>query len=311
MAKLIRPARLQKGDTVALLSPASPPQDPRQVQAACLSLAGMGLNVRLGTNALAQQGYLAGTDQERARDLEKAFLDPEIRAIFCTRGGYGLARLLERFDTQVAARHPKIVVGYSDLTSLHLALQARGLVTFWGPMPGVVPGMNAFSRRYLQKALMSAKPLGRMPLRPGALDTLRPGKAEGALTGGTLTLLASSLGTPYALETAGRIVFLEDEGEEPYKVDRMLTQLLAAGKLQDAAGIVLGIFTGARSQVFASHRSWSLKEVLTDRLRPLKVPFFSGLSLGHIPNQITLPYGVLACMNAGSGELEVLESGVS
>jgi muramoyltetrapeptide carboxypeptidase len=310
MRPLVRPPRLQPGDTVALLSPASPPHPASQVDRARAVLAGLGLRVRLGKHASSRLGYLAGTDAQRAGDLQAALLDPKIKAIFCTRGGYGCARLLEKLDLSAARRHPKILVGFSDVTSLHLAWQAQGLVSFWGPMPGVAPGLNAFSLRHLQKALMSAAPLGQVPVRPSAAQTLRPGKAEGVLTGGTLTLLATSLGTPYAFNARGCIVFMEDEGEEPYKVDRLLTQLLAAGRLKNAAGIVLGIFTGKRPKVFPARRSWSLQEVLADRLRPLRIPVFSGLSLGHIPNQITLPYGVRARMDAGSCSLEVLEPGV-
>jgi muramoyltetrapeptide carboxypeptidase len=311
MLPLIRPPRLQKGDTVALLSPASAPATPSAVKAAGLSLSVLGLKIRLGKHVLSREGYLAGTDEQRNRDLENAFRDPEIKAIFCTRGGYGSARLLERFDVRLARQHPKIVVGYSDLTCLHLALQAQGLVSFWGPMPGVAPGLNAFSARYLQKALMSAEPLGAMPVRRGVCVTLRPGRAEGALTGGTLTLLAGSLGTAYAVSTRNRIVFLEDEGEEPYKVDRLLTQLLGAGKLKDAAGVVLGVFTNAKPKVFSARRSWSLREVWADRLLPLNIPVFSGLSLGHISNQITLPYGIQARMDARQGRLEILKPGVA
>lgn len=310
MAKLLRPPRLQPGDIVALLSPASAPKTRAHVANARAALEAMGFVVRLGKHVLDQQGYLAGSDAARAQDLRAAFLDPQVKAIFCTRGGYGTARLLEGFDISMALQHPKILAGYSDLTTLHLALQRAGLVSFWGPMPGVYPGCNAFSARWLKKALMSDEPVGTLPVVRSELATLRSGKAEGVLTGGTLTLLASSLGTPYALNTRNRIVFMEDEGEEPYEVDRLLTQLLAAGKLKDAAGIVLGVFKGTRPKVYPARQSWSLREVLYDRLRPLNLPVFYGMSLGHIPNQVTLPYGVKARLDAGRGVLRILESGV-
>jgi muramoyltetrapeptide carboxypeptidase len=243
--------------------------------------------------------------------LKNAFLDPAVKGIFCTRGGYGCARLLEAFDPAVAAAHPKILVGYSDMTTLHLALLGKGLVSFWGPMPGT-SCWSLFSQKHLLRALMSAEPLGPLPFmsrhRP---ETLRPGRAEGGLTGGTLTLLASSLGTPYAVATQGKIVFLEDVGEEPYKVDRMLTQLLAAGKLKDAAGIAVGIFTETEPKVYNRRTSLTLRDVLADRLLPLKIPVLTGLTVGHIPDQLTLPYGVRVRMDARAKTLSVIESGVA
>lgn len=310
MPRPLRPPRLRPGDTVALLSPASPPVPGTRLDRARRELEALGLRVRIGRSAGRRRGYLAGSDEERAADLSAAFLDPAIRGIFATRGGYGCSRLLEHFDPELARRHPKAVVGYSDLTTLHLALQGAGLVSFWGPMPGTTAGLDPFSRRGLVRALMSDRPLGPVPNRRGA-ETVRAGRAEGPLTGGTLTLLATSLGTPYAVATAGRIVFLEDVGEEPYRVDRLLTQLLAAGRLRDAAGIALGGFTGGGPRTFPPSRSLSLREVWTDRLRPLGIPVFAGLAVGHLRGQATLPYGVWARLEAGLHRLTLLEPGVS
>jgi muramoyltetrapeptide carboxypeptidase len=304
---LIRPRALKPGDTVALLSPASCPKDPAHVRRAREALQALGLQVRLGKHVLSVQGYLAGTDRQRAADLQEAFSNPEVRAIFCTRGGYGAARLLEHFKVQAAVRHPKILVGYSDLTTLHLALQAGGLVSFWGPMPGTSSEMNLFSSRHLKRALFSNEPLGLMP-PPRRAWVLHPGQAEGKLTGGTLTLLCASLGTPYEVQTRERIVFLEDVGEEPYKVDRMLTHLLAAGKLKDAAGLVLGKFKDCAPKNYPPRRSLTLNQVLEDRLEPLAIPVFGGLALGHTSDQLTLPYGVRARLDASSCRLEILEA---
>ncbi|MBN1594389.1 LD-carboxypeptidase, partial [candidate division FCPU426 bacterium] len=188
-----------------------------------------------------------------------------------------------------------------------LAMQKAGLVSFWGPMPAAATGLTAFARKWLARAVMSAQPLGVLPA--GSL-TIRAGKAVGRTTGGTLTLLAASLGTAYELQTRNRIVFIEDTGEEPYRLDRMLTHLLAAGKLADAAGIALGVFRNCASKAPLARHTFSVREVLHERLRPLGIPVFSGLPVGHIADQVTLPYGVLARMDAGRRTLAILEPGV-
>jgi muramoyltetrapeptide carboxypeptidase len=271
----------------------------------------LGLRVKPGRHALAEHGYLAGTDRERLLDLEAAFRDPDIKAIFCARGGYGVARLLPAFDLDLARRHPKPLVGFSDITVLHLALQRAGLISFWGPMPCSSLGLSAFSARSLQRALMSSTPVGRVPFSPGRRPmTLRCGVAQGRLTGGTLSLLTSSLGTPYEVETRGRIVFLEDVDEEPFKVDRLLAQLTAAGKLSDAAGVALGIFTGTARRNTPARRSLTIRDVFADHLLPLKVPVLRNVAVGHVRDQVTLPYGVMARLDAGAGTLTLLEAGV-
>lgn len=310
-ARRILPPALRPGDRVALLSPASAPDSAALLRRGADCLAALGLRTAPGSSAARRRGYLAGSDAERARDLTTALIDSEIKAIFATRGGYGAARLLERFEPRIAAAHPKILVGFSDITTLHLALQTVGLVSFWGPMPCAFSGFSSFSARALRQMLMSAEPFGRVP-NSGRIrtETLRPGRAEGPLTGGTLTLLAASLGTPYEINTSGRIVFFEDVGEEPYKVDRMLTHLLAAGKLVDAAGIVLGRFTDAAPRTYSARRSLSLREVFADRLLPLRLPVYSGLAAGHIRDQVTLPYGIRARLDAGARTLDILEAAV-
>jgi len=311
MRRLLLPPRLRPGDCVALLSPASPPDRAALIRQGRACLEALGLRVQIGGSAVRRRGYLAGTDAERAEDLRAAFEAPAIKAVFATRGGYGAARMLELFDPRLAVAHPKIVVGFSDLTTLHLALQTAGLVSFWGPMPCAFSGFSAFSARWLRQALMVPNPLGLLPSGgPARSVTLRPGRVEGPLTGGTLTLLSTSLGTPYEVQTAGRIVFLEEVGEEPYKIDRLLTHLLAAGKLADAAGIVLGVFTDSAPRVYSSRHSLNLKEVLADRLTPLKIPVYSGLAVGHIRHQATLPYGVRARLDAHARTLEVLDPAV-
>ncbi len=302
----------------------------------------LGLRVAIGRHALAEYGYLAGSDKERLRDLEAAFRDRSIKGIFCARGGYGVGRLLTgppgpaegwaradrsslelpasggrkprartAFDPALAARHPKALIGFSDITVLHLALQKAGVVSFWGPMPCTGLGWTAFSVRSLEQALMSGEPVGRLPFSRGRrATTLRPGIAQGPLTGGTLSLLTASLGTAYEVETRGRIVFLEDVDEEPYRVDRMLTQLVAAGRLSDAAGVALGIFTGAKVRNSPGRRSLTMQQVVADHLLPLRIPLLANLAVGHVPDQVTLPYGIEARMDAGAGTIDLLEPGV-
>ena len=308
---LIVPRRLAVGDQVALLLPASPLSSPRVLALGRKRLEAFGLRVTPSRHALAEHGYLAGTDGERLHDLEAAFRDPNINAIFCARGGYGVARLLPSFEVALARRHPKPLVGFSDITALHLALQSAGIISFWGPMPCTSLGWSPFSARSLKRALMSAVPVGRVPFAPGRRPmTLRRGIAQGRLTGGTLSLLTASLGTPYEVQTRGRIVFLEDVDEEPFRVDRMLAQMTAAGKLSDVAGVALGIFTGTQKRNCPARLSLTMRDVFADHLLPLKVPVLRNVAVGHVPDQVTLPYGVAARMDAGTGTLTLLEAGV-
>jgi muramoyltetrapeptide carboxypeptidase len=324
---MVRPPRLRPGDTVALIAPSSPPSGPRMLALGKKRLEQLGLRVVAGAHALAERGYLAGTDRERLQDLEAAFRDPRVNGIFCARGGYGAGRLLTHtglkprattrrtsgtsFDLDLARRFPKALVGFSDVTMLHLALQAAGVVSFWGPMPCTGLGWSPFSVRSLERAVMSGDPVGRVPFsarrRP---TTLCAGTVVGPLTGGTLSLLTASLGTSCEIDTRGRIVFLEDVDEEPYRVDRMLTQLAAAGKLGEAAGIALGAFTGTRVRHSPGRRSLTLGDVFADHLLPLKIPVLAGLAVGHVRDQVTLPYGVEARLDAGKRTLEILEPGV-
>lgn len=269
-------------------------------------LQALGFQVQLGRATRARHGFLAGPDRARTTDLQQAFASSHVKGVFCTRGGYGLSRILEHLDMKRLRRQHKVLIGFSDLTLLHLALQSAGLVSFWGPMPGASFGISAWSWKWLQRAVMSPQPIGKIPAASGL--TLRPGRASGRLTGGTLSLLAASLGTAYEVNTKNRIVFLEDVGEEPYRIDRMLTHLLAAGKLKDAAGMALGKFVDCEPG--RTRPSFRLREVLADRLRPLGIPVYSGLPVGHIVNQVTLPYGVKTRMDAGTRTLEIIESGV-
>jgi muramoyltetrapeptide carboxypeptidase len=296
---------------VALVSPASPPRSRRLLLLGKKRLEQLGLRVVIGQHARTEHGYLAGSDRQRLQDLEAAYRDPRVKAIFCARGGFGVSRFLGGFDPSLAAIHPKALIGFSDITVLHLALQKRSVVSFWGPMPCTDAGWTPFSVRSLTRALMSGEPAGHVPFwsrrRPKAL---KPGVAQGRLTGGTLSLLVASLGTPYEIDTRDRIVFLEDVGEEPYRVDRMLTHMIAAGKLSDAAGVALGAFTDTRIRNSPGRLSLNLREVFADHLLSLKIPVLANLAVGHVPDQVTLPYGINARLDTSARTLELLEPAV-
>ncbi|MER5965433.1 LD-carboxypeptidase [Streptomyces sp. NPDC002057] len=277
------PPLLRRGDTVALVSPAGPVTE-RETALARDLLEEWGLRVRTTPRLNAtHRGYLAGSDDERLDDFTEAWLHPDVRAVVCVRGGYGSQRIADRIDHgRLAAAGPKFLVGSSDITCLHQALGERlHLVTLHGPMPGCRPvHEDEDTSTTLRAALFGPSP------RSFALDgpVLVPGRAEAVLTGGNLTVLASSLGTATAPDTEGRILLLEDVGEDPYRLDRSLTQLRRAGVLRRTAGVVLGDFTdcGPPDRV---------ADLMRDRLSDLAVPVVAGLSVGHGPRQLTVPLG--------------------
>jgi len=318
--KLVRPKALRPGDTVGLITPSSYVSDPDRLALAERTARYFGLVPKLGKNVRKREGYLGGGIQERLEDLHAMFRDPEIRAVFAIRGGYGAAQLLDAIDYDLIRSHPKIFLGYSDITALHLAIQKRaGLVTFHGPI--TLSRFTPYTQTCFRKALFSTEPLGRITnppdsdaLRPAhTLRAVRPGRARGPLIGGNLTLISTTMGTPYEIETAGRILFLEDVDEQPYSIDRMLTQLRLAGKLSGAAGIVFGECQDCRPRDFkpSYESTLSVGEVVDEILGRLRVPVLSGLTIGHTDDQLTLPLGVMAELDADKGELVIEEAGVT
>jgi len=318
-ADLIRPPALRPGDTVGLITPATYVSDPDRLVLAARTVEYFSLKPRMGRNVAKRFGYLGGSDQERLDDLHAMFADPAVKGVFSIRGGYGSERLLDRIDYGLIRRNPKVFLGYSDITALHLAIQKHaGLATFHGPV--MISGFSEFTRNAFRRALFDSRPAGALtnppasdPLRPAhTLRTVRPGRARGRLTGGNLTLISTTLGTPYEIDTRGRILLLEDVDEQPYGIDRALTQLRLAGKLQAAAGIVFGECTDCRPREFqpAFESSFSLGEVLDQILGPLDMPVLSGLTFGHTDDQLTLPMGAMATLDADRGELVLEESGV-
>ncbi len=311
----IKPKNLRPGDTLGVIAPASH----GNVQAALAGitwLENQGFQIRLGKTVNRNWGYLSGTDAERAADIHAMFAAPDVAGIICLRGGYGTMRLLELLDYPLIQNHPKIFIGYSDITALHISIsQHTGLITFHGPMVAsdMNEGLSEYTRNCLFRAVTTVEPLGLInnpPLTPAPVFIV-PGTAAGRLTGGNLSLIAATLGTPYEINTQGKILCLEEIGEEPYRIDRLLTQLLLAGKLQDAAGIVFA------QCVDCTDRSpepklpvFQLEEVLQDRLGGLKKPVLYQLHFGHTPDKATLPLGVTAILGTDVRGLVITETAV-
>jgi len=316
---LIKPRVLRLGETAGLITPSTYVSDPGQLQLALRTMEYFGLRPRMGKNVGRRTGYLGGSVDERLDDLHAMFRDPDVRAVFAIRGGYGSEQLLDRIDYDLIRRNPKVFVGYSDITALHLAIQKRaGLVTFHGPV--ALAAFTGYTQTWFRQALFSTDPMGAITnppetnqLRPAhPLRTIRAGTARGPLIGGNLTLIATTMGTPFEIETRGRVLFLEDIDEQPYSIDRMLTQLRLAGKLEAAAGIVFGECADCRPREFqpSFESTLSLGEVLDDILGKLSVPVFSGLTIGHTDDQVTLPLGVMATLDATRQQLVIEETGV-
>ncbi|MGX9707551.1 S66 peptidase family protein [Laceyella tengchongensis] len=305
----MKPPALKPGDLIGVIAPASPVPEERR-ERALQTLRRFGYRLKVGASVQEQHGYFSGTDEVRARDVNEMFADPEVRAIMCIRGGYGSQRLLDRIDYAMIRRNPKIFVGYSDITSLHLALWKKaGLITFHGPMVGELEHVSEeeeMAWSVLFRQLSDPQPLGEYPDTGRTLCfTITPGRATGRLVGGNLCLLAASMGTPYELDTTGKILFIEEVGEEPYRIDRMLTQLRLAGKLEQAAGI---LFTDFHDCDAANpERSLTLREVLEEIIRPLGVPAYFGFQAGHTEPNLALPIGIQADLDAGEGTLMLLE----
>jgi muramoyltetrapeptide carboxypeptidase len=314
----IKPERLSYGDTVGIIAPASAPPDPKAIDRSAAAVEQLGFRPRLAPNVRKRWGFLAGTDRERADDVMRMFRDRSVKAIICVRGGYGTARLLPLLDYATIHARPKILIGYSDITSLHCAfLKKANLVSFHGPMLNsdfIKPGLPEFTLQSFLRVLMRAKPAGSIceGYKKKTVSVLRPGVATGRLLGGNISLLCASLGTPYQASFKDRILFFEDLDEVPYRFDRMLTHLLNAGLLQQVAGVAVGINHNCRDPKAAETREYrqSMEDVLKERLLPLKVPVVAGLPFGHIRHNATLPVGVRVRLDADAGDLVVTEAAV-
>jgi muramoyltetrapeptide carboxypeptidase len=313
-----KPTHLSMGDVVGVIAPASAPADPKNIDRSLTRLEELGFKPKPARNLRKRWGFLAGSDRERAGDLMKMFADREVKAIFCLRGGYGTARLLPLLDYDLIRSHPKILIGYSDITSVHCALLTRAnLVSFHGPMLNSdlikkrVPG---FTIRSLLATVTQPTPAGSIcqGYTSSTVRVLRPGTASGRLIGGNISILCASVGTPYQPSFKGSILFFEDLDEVPYRFDRMLTHLLNAEILQQVAGVAIGINCRCEDPKPNTAKEYrqSLNDVLKERLAPLKVPVVSGLPFGHIPHNATVPIGVRATLDGSKGDLIITEPAV-
>ena len=314
----LRPPRLKRGDLVGLFNPSGVADD-ALIQRATHNLEGLGLRVMQSAHLRASRGNTAGTIGQRLTDLHALFNHREVRALWAARGGSGTAQLLPYIDYNMVARNPKIVIGYSDITSLLLALYAKtGLITFHGPVAS--SGFTPFTVSHLEATLMAGRATHVMSTAEEhakrAIDepnfvqrVLNGGSAEGTLLGGNLSVLASLIGTPYLPNLQDSLLFLEEISEAPYRIDRMLTQLEHSGALAQVRGAMLGVFVKCEPK--ADEQSLVLSQALTDHFSSRPIPSAYGLSFGHIASQWVLPMGVRARFDADARTLTLLESAVS
>jgi muramoyltetrapeptide carboxypeptidase len=306
---LIKPPALESGDTIAISSPAGAVWDEAQIEKFSSILQSSGFKVKRGETLKQKYGYFAGTDELRASEINSFFLDKEVKAIFCMKGGWGCARIFDKLNFEMIKNNPKILMGFSDITSLLIAIYSRtGLATFHGPVGN--SGWNEFTTDYVKRVLVDKeKVIYSYPeADPDKFYTINPGKAKGILVGGNLTVLSAMMGSGYIPSWKNKILFVEETGEEPYRIDRMLTQLKQSGVLGNINGFVFGKCVKCEAE--EPLKAFTLRQVLEQHLKPLKIPAFYGAMIGHIANKYTIPVGIQAEMNAETGGLRLLESAV-
>ncbi len=334
----IFPKALTPGDTIEIIAPAKY-LDKGRVTLATKRLEEMGFKVRIPKNLFRKKGFLGGSDEERATELMEAFAEPEVKAVLPGTGGYGTTRIVDKLDYDVIRRNPKILVGFSDITGLHIAInQKTGLVTFHSPLPewglGTEENMSQYAAKWFWRAILAKSyhesPQDKFsigytiethpaePPKPGDDKlfkdvphpvTMHAGKARGRLIGGNVSVVVATMGSPYEIETDGKILFLEDVGEEPYRVDRMLNTLRLAGKFDHVTGVILGQFSPRKEEPKWSTDE-SMEDVLKDFFANLGVPVVSHFPLGHVRYNTTLPVGAMAELDADAQTLRILENPV-
>lgn len=317
--EIIKPKKLTKGDTIGLIAPGSAISR-KSFEKSLSNIDSLGFKAQYSDNLRVRKGYLAGTDHQRIDDIHSMFKNPKIAGIMCARGGYGCARLLPGLDYNLIKSNPKVLVGFSDITALLYAIHNQtGLVCFHGPVG--VSTFTPFTTSQFEKVLMKGK--NRIELKqPNHWKELEStvykqinitsGVVNGTLVGGSLSLMVSLIGTPYDIDYTNKIVFIEEIKENVYRIDRMLTQLILSGKLDNVRGIALGIFNGCDTKPEDEDYglSTSLEEVITDRLGKLNIPVLYGLPIGHIKDNATVPFGIEAELSIPNGSLTLLESAV-
>ncbi|ERT07860.1 LD-carboxypeptidase family protein [Lyngbya aestuarii BL J] len=305
--KILKPSRLKIGDTVGLVTPASPIKK-SHIKFIQLQLAQQGLKIKVAPHALDEYGYLAGVDRDRAADINAFFADGSVQALISTGGGWGSSRILPFLDYDLIRRNPKIILGYSDITALLVAIYSRsGLTTFHGLLGTSV--WNEFSVAYLRRLLFNAEAITFQNPAEVRVETITPGQARGRLVGGNLSVIGGLVGSGFLPDWNQAILFVEDVGEDIYRVDRMLNHLRLAGILEQLGGFIFGQCTRCLDEEDDSP-TLSLWQVLNDHIRPLGIPAWYGSMIGHIRNQFTVPLGVEVEIDANLGIIKMLESAV-
>ena len=314
----IRPPHLEPGDTLGVVAPASAPPDFKNVERAVAAIEKLGFKIKFARNARKRFGFLAGSDRERASDIMAMFSDRKVNGIICVRGGYGSSRLLPMLDFATIKRNAKVFIGYSDITSLHSAFLVKSnLISFHGPMLNsdfAHDDIPDFTVQSFLRILMRPKATGDIAMGyNGKAKSLRSGKARGQLIGGNLSILCASIGTSWQPPFRGRILFLEDLDEVPYRMDRLLTHLLNAGLLQQVTGIAIGINKNCEDPQAKKTKAYrqTLEDVFRDRLLPLKIPIVMDLPFGHVAHNATLPVGARAMLDGANASLTITESAVA
>ncbi|MBD3290676.1 LD-carboxypeptidase [candidate division KSB1 bacterium] len=312
--KVNKPKALKKGDTIGVVSPASKPGNEEKYFKGIKYLEAEGYSVKLGRHNLSIHGYLAGDDDARVADLNDMFADPEVKAIICSRGGYGVPRILHRLDYELIRKNPKIFVGYSDITALNMGLLAKaGLVTFSGPMVAVEmgQGINSYSEKSLWNSLTNTN--GSIELKNPEnkrLKIIKEGKAEGRLIAGCLSVFSAILGGSYVPDLEGAILVVEDVGEVPYRLDRYFAQLRLNGILDKICGLILGQFIDCVPDEDDT-ASLTTEEVIEDYTQDLRIPVIAQFAYGHGSVKLTLPVGVRAEMDTAEPIVRILENPVN
>lgn len=312
------PEKLSAGDTIGIISPSSAIFDSEPYAIAVETMEAMGLKVKLGEFVKSRYGHLAGTDEQRAEEFNVMFRDPSVKAVIALRGGSGAAQILDKIDYNGIAENPKIFIGYSDITALHLAIYEKtGLVTFHGPL--AVSTWNQYAYEYFKRLLFNAETVtwknptykgGQLAQTANRTRTITPGKATGILLGGNLSVLTGIMGSPYfPKDWSNTILYLEDVGEAIYAVDRMMSQLYLGGVLEQISGFVFGKCSDCDPKG-SSYGSLTLEEVIDYYIKPLGIPAYSGAMIGHINDNWTIPNGAEAEINATSGSIRLLAPAV-
>jgi muramoyltetrapeptide carboxypeptidase len=309
--KIIKARKIKKGEVVGIVAPSSSVDDSDKLEKGVEYFEKLGFSVEVGPNIQKVKGYLAGTDRERVNDIHKMFLNKKVKMIICLRGGYGAGRLLDKINYDIIKRNPKIFCGYSDITVLQNAFfKKAGLVTFAGPMAGVdfYNNISPFTEENFWRTVSSNE---RVLLNfPGKerLNSLRRGIAEGILIGGNLSLFTSLIGLEYLPGPGGKILMLEEVGEAPYRIDRMLNQIRLSGYFNKLSGVVLGRYTDCE-EPDSSKKSLTLAEVMKEYfVKDFTGPVINNLSHGHLRDNLTIPIGIKVRVNGSENSLEFLEN---